>query len=104
MITQLEVQLESEQADVDKLTKMSLAILFYTILRSKEEQLEAERQQALAAAMKLQEAKQALSRIEAEFVRNREELTACQSANASMNKRWLRRKRRCVIRHQPLGN
>ncbi|REE69664.1 hypothetical protein A8990_13262 [Paenibacillus taihuensis] len=60
IIVQLELQLEKEQADVDKLTKMSLANLFHTILRSKEEQLELERQQALAAALKLQEEKQRL--------------------------------------------
>ncbi|WP_274650922.1 hypothetical protein [Paenibacillus humicola] len=61
-IVELEVRLEAEQADVEQLTRMSLTHLFYTILRSKNEQLETERQQALAAALRLQEAKQALSR------------------------------------------
>ncbi|MCR8634331.1 hypothetical protein [Paenibacillus radicis (ex Xue et al. 2023)] len=67
LIIQLELQLESEQLDVDKLTRMSLANLFHTILRNKEEQLEMERQQALAAALKLQEAKQALEGMEADL-------------------------------------
>ncbi|MCM3629269.1 hypothetical protein M3194_18140 [Paenibacillus glycanilyticus] len=54
----LELDLESEQADVDKLTKMTLTNLFHTLLRSKDEQLELERQQVLAVALKLQEAQQ----------------------------------------------
>jgi hypothetical protein len=99
LITQLEVQLESEQADVDKLTKVSLVHLFYTILRSKEEQLEVERQQALAAAMKLREAKQALSRIEAEIVRNRDELTACQGAESEYEQAMAEKEE--ALRHSP---
>lgn len=65
LIVQLELKLEAEQADVDKLTKLSLTNLFHTILRSKDEQLELERQQALAAALQLQEAKQALDETKA---------------------------------------
>jgi chromosome segregation ATPase len=67
-LVHLEVELESEQADVDKLTHMSLTNLFHTILRNKEEQLELERQQALAAALKLKEAKEALASIESELI------------------------------------
>ncbi|TDG00248.1 hypothetical protein [Paenibacillus piri] len=68
LIIRLEVELESEQLDVDNLTRLSLANLFHTILRTKEEQLELERQQALAAALKLQEARQALSAMEKELI------------------------------------
>jgi hypothetical protein len=60
-VIKLELLLESEQADVDKLTKMTLTNLFHTILRSKDEQLKMERQQALSAALKLQEAQQELA-------------------------------------------
>src|SRR5690606_21028452 len=60
LIVKLEVELETEQQDVEKLTRMSLANLFHTILRSKQEQLELERQQALAVALRLQEAKKTL--------------------------------------------
>lgn len=80
LIIRLEVQLESEQEDVDKLTRMSLANLFHTILRSKEEQLDLERQQALAAALKLHEAKQALANIEAEIIRIGDDLTNLRDA------------------------
>ncbi|RAV22431.1 hypothetical protein [Paenibacillus contaminans] len=64
LVTKLEIRLQEEQEDVDKLTRLSLANLFHTILRSKEEQLEMERQQALAAALKLQEARQLLAGLE----------------------------------------
>ncbi|MDF2589471.1 MAG: hypothetical protein K0S41_3312 [Anaerocolumna sp.] len=48
-----EKELEKEQLDVDKLNKMSLTNLFYTILRSKEEQMDKEYQEVLAAKLKL---------------------------------------------------
>ncbi|WP_436242561.1 hypothetical protein [Paenibacillus sp. LjRoot56] len=60
LIGRLELQLESEQADVERLTRLSLTNLFHTILRSKSEQLEMERQQVLTAALQLDTAKQAL--------------------------------------------
>ncbi|MDR6551220.1 hypothetical protein [Paenibacillus qinlingensis] len=60
LILRLELQLESEQKDVEQLTRLSLANLFHTILRSKSEQLELERQEALAAALQLEAAKQQL--------------------------------------------
>jgi len=67
-IVKLEVELEMEQEDVDKLTKMSLTNLFHTILRSKDEQLEMERQQVLAATLKLQEAKHNLQKSKEELL------------------------------------
>jgi Chromosome segregation ATPases len=67
-IIRLELELEAEQADVDKLTRMSLTNLFHTLLRSKEEQLELERQQALAAALKLQEAQEERARLKEEIM------------------------------------
>ncbi len=49
----LKKELDKEEADVEQLNKKSLAAVFYTILGSKEEQLEKERQEALAAGLKL---------------------------------------------------
>lgn len=66
-IIRLELDLESEQADVEKLTKMTLTNLFHTLLRSKDEQLEMERQQALAVALKLTEAKQERDKLQEEI-------------------------------------
>lgn len=69
-IPELRAVLDRERRDVEKLTGLSLVNLFHTMLRSKEEQLELERQQALEAALRLQEAE---SR-SAELEREREEL------------------------------
>ncbi|WP_308639542.1 coiled-coil domain-containing protein [Paenibacillus silvisoli] len=68
-IVEYELQLEAEQADVDKLTGLTLTNLFHTLLRSKAEQLEMERQQALSAALRLQEEKQKLDDTKADLVR-----------------------------------
>lgn len=97
LIVKLEVELEAEQADVDKLTRMSIANLFHTLLRSKDEQLELERQQALAAALKLQEAKDAAARMKAESVSLGDELAAC--GNAEWEYERLLREREEELRH-----
>jgi len=86
LIVKLEVELESEQADVEQLTRMSLANLFRTILRNKEEQLEMERQQVLAAALKLQEAKQALEETKEELAKVGSELSEFRDAEYEYNR------------------
>lgn len=63
-LPQLELKLERENRDVEQLTKLTLTNLFHTILRNKDEQLELERQQALHAALKLQEAREQLAELE----------------------------------------
>lgn len=55
---ELEKQLEKENMDVEKLSKLSLKNLFYTILGSQEEQVEKERQEALAAKLKFDQCQQ----------------------------------------------
>ena len=49
----LKLKLKSENLDVEKLSKMSISTIFYTILGSKEKQIEKERQEVLAAQLKL---------------------------------------------------
>ncbi|SFJ51669.1 hypothetical protein SAMN02799624_04849 [Paenibacillus sp. UNC496MF] len=95
-IVELEMKLEAEQADVEKLTRMSLANLFHTLLRSKEEQLELERRQALAAALNLQEARQAQERLKADIVDAGDELAAC--ANAEVEYARLLAEREALLR------
>ena len=48
-----ELELKRENLDVDKLSKMSISTVFYTILGSREKQIEKERQEVLAAQLKL---------------------------------------------------
>lgn len=79
-IIRLELDLATEQADVDKLTKMTLTNLFHTLLRSKDEQLELERQQALSVALKLQEAQQERDKLKEDIIQAGMIMTSNQSA------------------------
>lgn len=65
-----------EQRDVARLEGLSLTGLFYAILGSKEEQLERERQEALAAELKLREEEQRLTEISQELAQLRREAAA----------------------------
>ncbi len=51
--SKLELILEKENLDVENFSKMTISNLFYTILGSKEEQLEKEKSEVLAAKFKL---------------------------------------------------
>ncbi|MHA6482708.1 hypothetical protein ACX1C1_12480 [Paenibacillus sp. strain BS8-2] len=99
LIVKLEVNLETEQADVDQLMRMSLTNLFHTIFRSKEEQLELERQQALAAALKLQEAKAELASVEADLKQVGEDLANFQAAERDYTQ--LMKEKEEALRHSP---
>jgi len=63
---ELEGELERENADVTKLEGLSLTGLFATILGSKEEQLEKERQEVLAAKLRYDTCAHAISALERE--------------------------------------
>jgi len=102
LVIQLEIQLEDEQADVDKLTRMSLANLFHTILRSKNEQLELERQQALSAALKLQEAKQTLADTEADLRRTGDDLSHYRNAKREYEELLVERE--AILRSSPTSS
>lgn len=81
-IVKLELELEAEQADVERLTKLTLTNLFHTILRSKEEQLELERQQVLNAVLALQTARQALQDTQEDLRQVGDDLALYQHAEA----------------------
>lgn len=66
--------LNKEEKDVKKLESLSMAGLFYSILGSKEEQLDKERQEYLAAKLKYDECLNSLSDIETEIINYSEEL------------------------------
>lgn len=52
---ELEIEVKKQNLDVEKLNKMSITTFFHTILGSKEEQLEKERREVLAAQLKLED-------------------------------------------------
>ena len=56
----LKSQLDKEKVDVEKLEGTSLTSLFYSVLGSREEQLEKERQELLAAQLSYQQTKRQL--------------------------------------------
>lgn len=66
--------LNKEEKDVKKLESLSMTGLFYSILGSKEEQLDKERQEYLAAKLKYDECCNSISGIESEIINYREEL------------------------------
>ncbi|MFD0712651.1 hypothetical protein [Paenibacillus sp. GCM10027626] len=98
-VVQLEVQLEREQHDVEKLTRMSLTNLFHTLLRSKQEQLELERQQVLTAALNLQEAQQTLANTQAELQELGDELA--HGRNAKYDYEKLLAEKEAMLRDAP---
>ncbi len=66
--------LHKEEKDVEKLEALSLTGLFYSILGSKEEQLDKERQEYLAAKLKYDESCNSIKYIEEEIKSYEEEL------------------------------
>lgn len=64
-----------EQEDVERLNRLSLAAVFYDLLGKKEEQLEKEHREAVAAAAKYQTAKAELENIQKERHQIRAELS-----------------------------
>lgn len=66
-LVKLEILMEKEKKDVDKLEGLTITTLFYKILGSKEKQMEKERQEFLAAKLKYDECKNSVKYIEEEI-------------------------------------
>lgn len=62
----LEAQLEKEKVDVEKLERTSLSALFYSVLGSREEQLEKERQELLSAQLRYRQIKRQVESLQQE--------------------------------------
>jgi hypothetical protein len=73
---QYQDQLAKEERDVQRLEGLSLTAVFYTILGSKEEQLEKERQEALAAQLRFDEKNERLTALRQDIERTRQERVA----------------------------
>lgn len=82
----LEQILATEWADVQKLEGFGLTGLFHTILGTKEERLEQERQEYLAAKLKHEGCTQAMEDARHEVERLRTELAAYSDAEAEYNR------------------
>ena len=66
-LAEAERELENEESDVARLEGLSLRSLFYTVLSSKQEQLEQERQDVLRAELARDERRDAVQRLAAEI-------------------------------------
>ncbi len=73
-VTEARAAWTKEQKDVDRLNRLSLASLFYDLLGNKEEKMEQEHREAMAAAAKYQAAKAELDRVTNELRLTRNEL------------------------------
>ncbi len=71
---ELRARLAAEQADVDQLDGLSLTGVFYTVLGTKSERLEKERQELLSAKLKFDESVAAVTDAHQEMRRWRDEL------------------------------
>ncbi|MFX3634698.1 MAG: hypothetical protein ACE3L7_12745 [Candidatus Pristimantibacillus sp.] len=95
-VKELEVELDREQEDVDKLVKLSWSNLFHTLLKNKDEQLELERQEALAVSLKLQQSKNEVIELEREIREAGEQLDLVSGTAEeyerllSMKEQWIR--------------
>lgn len=69
-------QLQKEQVDVERLERLSLQGLFYSVLGSKEQQVEKERQEMLAAQLQYQNANHQIDALNAEKEAIERELSA----------------------------
>lgn len=63
---ELHEQLKKEQVDVERLERLSITGLFYSVLGSKQEQVEKERQEMLAAQLKYEQARREAESLRAE--------------------------------------
>jgi len=66
ILESLRMNLEKEKVDVEKLERTSLTALFYSVLGSREQQLEKERQELLSAQLKYQQTKYQVDFLEQE--------------------------------------
>ena len=78
----LKETLAKEKADVDKLEGLSLTGLFYSVLGTKDDRLEKERQEFLAAKLKYEDAVESLDDAQQEVQRLQNELSPLSDADA----------------------
>jgi hypothetical protein len=79
--SELRERLASEKADVDKLESLSLTGMFYSVLGTKREHLDKEKQEYVAAKLKYDESVEAVTDLQAEANRLQRELEAFQTVD-----------------------
>lgn len=74
-LEELTAQLKKEQVDVDRLERTTLTSLFYSVLGSREEQLDKERQELLSAQLRHGQTKHQLEYLQRDLQRLQEQLS-----------------------------
>ena len=98
-LQKLEADLKKEGSDVKKIEGLSLTGLFYTILGSKDKQLEKERQEYLAVKLKHDECKDSVSALERDQIDLKEKMAAIGDPD-SQYKSVLKRKEKLISEAQ----
>lgn len=81
-IYELDIQLDKENNDVRQLEGLSLTGLFYTVLGTKEQRLDTERQEALAARLRYDEVRAEIALLEAERETGEQQMTRLRHLDA----------------------
>jgi len=81
-LASLSALLAKEEVDVQKLERTSLTTLFYSVLGSREEKLEKERQELLSVQLQYQQIKHQVAYLERELAYNREQLDKLENVEA----------------------
>lgn len=81
----LKQELDKENLDVEKISKMSISSLFYTILGSHEKQIEKERQEALAAQLKYDDISKQIEDTKRQIIRLQSERTDLRNCESRFN-------------------
>ena len=84
-LAQLRSEMDKESLDVEKLEKMGLSAMFYTILGSREKQIEKERQEALAAQLKYGDMKRQIEDTKRRISQLRSERTEFEDCESKYN-------------------
>lgn len=98
-LKELTAVMEKEGKDLKKYESLSLTALFHTILGSKEEQMEKERQEFLAAKLKYDEAQKAVKDMEAEISRLERELSSYEGIEEQY-RRIMKEKEKYMLEHE----
>jgi chromosome segregation ATPase len=97
--SELKDRLASEKADVDKLESLSLTGMFYSVLGTKVEHLDREKQEYLAAKLKYDESVEAVNDLQAERTRLQQELESFKSVEQDYS-RLIKEKERLLANSQ----
>lgn len=100
----LAAQLDKEKVDVEKLERMSLTALFYSILGSREQQLEKERRELLSAQLLYQQTKLELESLEQEQENLLKRLDALQHVDSEYERLLLKKEEVLRQSNQALSN